>query len=153
MIKDGLKLRGDVEIVLKDENGYTVDTRSINNLVVNTGLDYIGSRILDNSTNVMSFMGLGSDNTAATATDTDLGALVGAREELTTSVYAFTQNEAKITYRATFEAGDATGDLSEAGIFNSSTGGEMLCRTTFDMLTKPANSVLSVTWVISLTVS
>lgn len=153
MIKDGLKLRGDVEIILKDKNGYPVDTRSISNLVVNSGLDYIGSRMLDNTTDAMSFMGLGSDNTTATASDTDLGALVGAREELTTAVYSFTQGEAKITYRATFEAGDATGDLSEAGIFNGSTGGDMLCRTTFDTLTKPADSELSVTWVISLSVS
>jgi hypothetical protein len=152
-MKDRLKITGAVEIVLTDENGYPVDTRLINNLVVNSGLDFIGSRMLDNTTSVMSFMGLGSDNTASTSTDTDLGALVGDREELTTAVYSFTQSEAKITYRATFEAGDATGDLSEAAIFNSSTGGTMLCRTTFDTLTKPAESELSVTWVISLSVS
>lgn len=153
MINDGLKVTGDVEIVLKDNNGYTVDTRSIKNLVVDSGLGYIGSRMLDNTTSVMSFMGLGGNSTTATADDTDLGTPIGDREQIASAVYSFTQNQAKVTYTAVFGAGEATGNLSEAGIFNSSTGGTMLCRTTFDTLTKPSASELTMTWVISLSVS
>ena len=52
-----------------------------------------------------------------------------------------------------FEAGDATGAVTEAGIFNAASGGDMLCRTVFSVVNKAADDTMSVTWTITLSAS
>ena len=149
MIKDKLKLSGDVKIELIDQNGQIKETREIKNLVVSTGLTFICSRMADTSSNVMSHMALGSGTTAAAANQTDLVSILGSREALdSTSASSNT-----ITYVASFEAGDATGAVTEAGLFNASSGGTMLCRTVFSVVNKGAQDILNITWVITLQAS
>ena len=149
MIKDKLKLSGDVKIKLIDQNGHIKETREIKNLVVSTGLTFICSRMADTSSNVMSHMALGSGTTAAAANQTDLVSILGSREALdSTSASSNT-----ITYVASFEAGDATGAVTEAGLFNASSGGTMLCRTVFSVVNKGAQDILNITWVITLQAS
>ena len=60
MIKDNLKLRGDVSIVLKSADGSVKDSRAIKNLVVNDGLNFIVSRMKDTTQGAMSHMAVGS---------------------------------------------------------------------------------------------
>jgi hypothetical protein len=55
-----------------------------------------------------------------------------------------------ITYTATFPAGTGTGAITEAGIFNASTAGTMLCRTTFPVVNKQAGDTIAVTWVVTV---
>ena len=57
-----------------------------------------------------------------------------------------------LTYVCTFEAGDATGAVTEAGIFNAASGGDMLCRTVFSAVNKAASDSLAITWVVTLSV-
>ena len=97
----------------------------------------------------MSHMGLGSGTTAAAASDTDVGSLLGSREALDST----TVSTNTITYVSSFEAGDATGAVTEAGIFNASSSGTMLCRVVFAAINKAADDTMSVTWVITLTAS
>ena len=149
MINDDLKLRGDVAIVLKDKDGKVKESREINNLVVSAGLTYICSRMADASAGVMSHMALGSGTTAAAAGDTDLESILGSREALdSTSASSNT-----ITYVSSFEAGEATGAVTEAGIFNAASSGTMLCRTVFAVVNKSADDTMSVTWTLTLTAS
>ena len=77
MFSENLKLKGRVGIVVKDKDGKVKETREENNLVVDTGLDYIASRMKDATATVMSHMGLGTGTTAAAAGDTDLETLAG----------------------------------------------------------------------------
>ena len=149
MIYENLKLKGRVALELKDAQGNIKQTQEIDNLVVDAGLDYIASRMEGVSEDVMSHMGLGSGSTAADAADTDLETLLGSREALDSTTV--TNNE--VVYVATFEAGDATGSVREAGIFNASTAGTMLCRTVFDVVNKAADDTLSVTWTITISAS
>ena len=58
-----------------------------------------------------------------------------------------------ITYVSSFEAGEGTGAVVEAGIFNASSSGTMLCRTVFPVVNKQADDTMSVTWTITLTAS
>ena len=146
MIKDAMKAKGRLNIVLKDADGNIKDTREVDNLVVNTGLAYIASRMKDATATAMTHMGLGSGSTAAAAGDTDLGSLLGSREALDST----TVTSNAIEYVASFEAGDATGAVTEAGIFNASTGGTMLCRTVFSVVNKGANDTMTVTWTITI---
>jgi hypothetical protein len=40
--------------------------------------------------------------------------------------------------------------VTEAGIFNALTGGDMLCRTVFPVVNKGADDTMSVTWTVTL---
>jgi len=130
MIIDNMKAKGRLNIVLKDENGNIKDQREVDNLVVSAGLDYIASRMKDATATAMSHMALGSGTTAAAAGDTDLESVLGSREALDST----TVTDNTVQYVASFEAGDATGAVTEAGIFNASTAGSMLCRTVFSVV-------------------
>ena len=149
MIKDNLKLRGDVSIVLKSADGSVKDSRAIKNLVVNDGLNFIVSRMKDTTQGVMSHMAVGSSTTAAAAGQTDLVSILGSREALDST--AVSTNT--VTYVSSFEAGDGTGAVTEAGIFNASTSGDMLCRTVFAVVNKQATDSMTITWTITLTAS
>jgi hypothetical protein len=148
-MEDSLKLRGDVFITVKDKDGNVKEERHEENLVVSAGLNFICDRMEGTSEAVMSHMGLGSGTTAAAAGDTDLGSILGSREALDST----TVSSNTITYVSSFEAGDATGAVTEAGIFNASTSGTMLCRVVFSEINKAADDTMSVTWVITLTAS
>ena len=149
MINEELKLSGDVALVLKDKNGNVKESREIHNLVVSSGLTFICSRMAGTSADVMSHMALGSGTTAASSGQTDLVSILGSREALdSTSASSNT-----ITYVSSFEAGEGTGAVTEAGVFNAASSGTMLCRTVFAVVNKAADDTMSVTWTITLTAS
>ena len=152
MINENLKLSGQLNIVLKDKAGNIKDQREVKNLVVNAGLAYIASRMTGTSKSVMSHMALGSGTTAAAAGQTDLVSVLGSREALDSTTISGSNNE-KVVYVSSFEAGDATGAVTEAGIFNASSSGDMLCRTVFSVVNKAADDTMSVTWTITLSAS
>lgn len=147
MINDNLSVKGEVVITLTDENGNLKARQEINNLVVNTGKAFIASRMVGTALGVMSHMALGSGTTAPALTDTALESLLGTREILDS---ATTPASGVVIYTSTFEAGDATGAVTEAGIFNAATSGTMLCRTTFGVINKGASDTMSVTWTITV---
>ena len=149
MFDDNLKLSGQVNIVLRDKNGNVKEERTEKNLVVTTGLGYIASRMKDASATAMTHMALGSGTTNAAAGQTDLVTLLGAREALDST----TVTANAVAYVASFEAGDATGAVTEAGIFNASTSGTMLCRVKFDVVNKAADDTMTVTWTITVSAS
>ena len=152
MINENLKLSGQLDIVLKDKNGNVKTERTEKNLVVNAGLAYIASRMVGTAKAVMSHMALGSSSTAEAAGQTDLLSILGSREALD-STTIIGSNAEKVQYVSSFEAGDGTGAVKEAGIFNNATGGDMLSRTTFDVVNKAADDSMTVTWTITLSAS
>jgi hypothetical protein len=149
MLKDSLKLKGRVGIVLKDKDGKVKETREIDNLVVDTGLAFIASRMKDATATAMTHMALGSGSTAAAANNTALGSQLGSREALDST----TVTSNAVAYVASFEAGDATGAVTEAGLFNASSGGTMLCRTVFSVVNKLADDSMTVTWTVTISAS
>jgi hypothetical protein len=141
-----LKLKGELSVVLNKADG-SVETHDFKNLVVNTGLNFIVSRMKDATATAMSHMELGIGTTAAAAGDTGLGsAISGSRTALTSTTVATNT----ITYVATFAAGTGTGAVTEAGIFNASSSGTLLCRTVFPVVTKQAGDSMTVTWVVTV---
>jgi len=148
MINEGLKLRGDVALVLRDKDGNVKSEQKVKNLIVDTGLNFICDRMKDDET-AMTRMALGSGTTAPAAGNTALESQLGSREALDSS----TVSNNTITYVASFEAGDATGAVTEAAIFNAASGGTMLCRVTFSVVNKAADDTLSVNWQLTLTAS
>lgn len=149
MINENLKLSGELSIVLKDKDGNVKTSREVKNLVVNTGLAFIINRMTGTDKAVMSHMALGSSTTAAAAGQTDLVSMLGSREAIDSTTILGSNNE-KVRYVCNFEAGDGTGAVTESAIFNASTGGDMLCRTVFDVVNKAADDTMAITWTITL---
>tara|TARA_R110002072_G_scaffold215051_2_gene372169 strand:+ start:976 stop:1434 length:459 start_codon:yes stop_codon:yes gene_type:complete len=152
MITENLKLSGQLNIVLKDKAGNIKDEREVKNLVVTTGLAFIASRMVGTAKNVMSHMALGSSATAAAAGQTDLVSVLGSREVLDSTTISGTNDE-KVVFVSSFEAGDGTGAVTEAGIFNASSSGDMLCRTVFSVVNKSADDTMSITWTVTIAAS
>ena len=140
MLNDGLKLTGKLSIAI---NGEVV--QEVPNLVVTAGKGYVASRMKDASATAMSHMGIGSGSTAAAASDTALGSQL-ARTSLTST----TVSGADVVYVDTFPAGTGTGAVTEAGLFNASSGGTMLCRTVFDVVNKGASDAMTITWTVTV---
>ena len=144
MIQESIKVTGKLNIQLFDQSGALKDSRDINNLVVTTGKEFIAARMVGTPTE-MSHMAIGADNTAAAAGDTALGSEL-ARVALTSE----TASGTVVTYVASFPAGTGTGAVVEAGIFNASSSGTMLCRTVFSVVNKGANDAMTITWQITV---
>lgn len=144
MIKDTIKITGDVTIKLFNQDGSLKDTREIKNLVVTTGKEYIAGRMTGTAT-AMSHMAAGAGTTAAAAGDTALQSELG-RVALTSG----STTGAVTTYVASFPAGTATGAVTEAGVLNASSGGTLLCRTVFAVVNKGADDAMSITWAITV---
>ena len=139
MINDDLKLTGHVSIALNDKV-----VQEIPNLVVTAGKNWVADRMADSNT-VMTHMAVGTGSSAASASDTTLGS-ESARGALTSTTV--TNNE--IQYVETFAAGTATAALTEAGIFDAASSGDMLARTVFSVVNKGANDTLTITWTITV---
>ena len=147
MINDSIKITGDVQIDLFDENGVIKDTRQIKNLVVTVGKTFIASRMVGVASTVMGWMELGTGTTAAAVGDTTLQTVISASR---TALTSGTNTTNVVTYVATFPAGTGTGAVTEAGIFNAASAGTMLCRTVFAVVNKGASDAMSVTWTITV---
>ena len=129
--------------LLTDEFGNIKLDKNYNNLVVDTGKEFIAQRMSSNSTPLMTSIALGTNNTSPTVDDTGLNAEVDRKDFYSTAVTGNT-----VSYVASFGTGEAVAALTEAGIFNSSTAnsGTMLCRTVFPVVTKEQNDTFTVTW-------
>jgi hypothetical protein len=143
--KDSSKVTGIVNVVVRDDAGKIKQEFTVPNLVVDTGLDFIASRMKDASATAMSHMAVGTGSTAASSADTALGTQL-ARVALAST----TVTDNSISYVATFPAGTGTGALTEAGTFNASSGGTMLCRTVFAVINKGPADSMTVTWTVTI---
>jgi hypothetical protein len=140
MINDNLKLKGRLKIAL---NGETV--KEVDNIVVTDGKEYVASRMKDATATAMSHMAIGTDSTAASASDAALGSEAGRVSLTSTTV---TSNE--VEYVATFGAGTGTGAITEAGILNASSSGTLLCRTVFSVVNKGSSDSMTITWTVTV---
>lgn len=145
MTNDKLSVTGKLDIILRNAAGQVIDERHIPNLVVSTGNNFIASRMKDATATVMSHMAVGTNSTSPSASDTALGT-ESARVALTST----TVTTNSVAYVATFPAGTGTAALVEAGLFNASSAGTMLARTTYSVINKGAADTLTVTWTITV---
>jgi hypothetical protein len=145
-MQDGLKISGEVEFLLTASDGTVKEHFTTKNAVVTNGTYFIASRMKDATATVMSHMALGSNNTAVAPAQNDVLGLLGSREAIDSTTV--TNNTVK--YTAAFEAGDATGTIQEAGIFNAASAGTMLCRTVFNPINKDTLDTLTVNWTITI---
>ena len=118
MINDNLKLTGALTIAIND----TI-VQKTENLVVTAGKEWVADR-MNNANTVMTYMSIGTGTTAAAAGNTTLVTELDRNALSSTTVTG-----ADVAYVATWAAGDGTGAITEAGIFNAASAGDMLART------------------------
>ena len=144
-VNEQLKMTGHLKIEL---NGELV--RDLDNLVVTAGKTFVASSMLKTTSNspaAMTHMGDGTSPQDPAAGDTALISQVGSRKAFTTTAAS---SAAVVTYICAFAAGEGTGALTEAGIFNASSSGTMLCRTEFSVVNKGASDSMTITWTVTV---
>jgi len=141
-VNEQLKMTGRLRIHL---NGELV--RDLDNLVVTAGKGFVALRMIGTGVGVMTHMGVGTGTTDPAAGDTALETQVGSRKAFTTSAAV---SAAVVTYITAFAAGEGTGALTEAGIFNASSGGTMLARTEFSVVNKGSADTMTITWTVTV---
>jgi hypothetical protein len=146
-VTEELKATGLVKIVHTNAAGELVKEFNVPNLVVTAGKNHIAAKIAatTNSPAAMTHMAIGTGTSTPGASDTALGTQTGR-----VSLSGSTVSTNTITYTATFPAGTGDGAITEAGVFNASSGGTMLCRTTFPVVNKASGDTIAVTWVVTV---
>ena len=150
-LQENLKMVGELTIQVFDENGDLKSATKVPNLVVTNGKNYIASRMVGTASTVMSHMAIGTGTASPIAGDVNLGT---EAYRASISIGASTNT---VTSTATFGAGNGTGAITEAGIFNygtyaasPSSGQFMLCRTTFPAVNKASGDSIAITWVVTV---
>lgn len=145
MFKSSVKMSGRLIIKKFNEKQELIYQTEVENLVVTAGKNFIASRIVSDSEDTMGYMAIGDNATVSALPQTDLG---NELARVATSTASAVDNN--ITFTASFGAGVGTGSLQEAGIFNDTTSGTMLCRTTFPVITKTSGETIAISWVVSV---
>lgn len=132
-INDYTKVRGNVEIIITKANGEVIKDEG-HNLVVDGGKAMITSILSGNSSILPVYMALGSGSTTPAGTDTALESelsVSGLTRTSATPVQATTTTtNDTMKYDVTFTA-LGTASVSEVGIFDAASSGNMLCRRVF----------------------
>ena len=139
MINDDLKLTGAVSIALNNEV-----VHETKNVVVTAGKNWVADRMNDANT-VMTHMAIGTGTNTAVVGDTTLQTELDRNALTSTTVTANA-----VAYVATWAATDGTGAITEAGIFDAASSGDMLARTDFSVVNKGAADALTITWTITV---
>lgn len=154
MILEELKAKGTLTIQLFDSEGNLKEEKQETNLVVTVGRNWIAARLKDTgSPTQMTHMEIGQGTATPLAGDTTVKTPFAPPARVALAPAGGTVSTNQVTYSATFPAGTGTGAVTEAAIFNASTAGTMLCRTTFGVVNKAASDVLAINWQISILAS
>lgn len=131
-----------MHIVLRDKDGNIKAERKIHNTVTTAGKNGIADQILASPT-------LGKPTHMAVGTGTPSGTALGTeldRNALTSK----TRSGAVVTFVGDWAAGDGTGAITEAGIFDAASTGNMWASQSFSVINKAASDTLSISWTLTI---
>lgn len=139
-VNDGMALKGFVVLVLTGPDGKVKEVRTANT-VTTSGKNGAADQILASpSLNKPTHMAIGTGSPAANALGTELD-----RNALTSK----TRSNAVVTMVGDWAAGDGTGALTEAGVFDAAATGNMWMSVSFAVVNKLAGDTLSITWTLT----
>lgn len=130
-----------VEIILRDKHGEIKQRRTLHNTVTTAGKagaadQQVASPALGKPTH----MGIGTSTGGTTTLTTELD-----RNALTSK----TRSTNVVTMVGDWAAGDGTGAITEAGIFDASSSGNMWTYSSFSVINKGASDTLSISWTLT----
>lgn len=148
-----IRLKGIVTIEVKDKYGRTILKRILPNVITNIGKAQVAGLINGVVTTPFKYIAIGDgspDNpgscTSESASDTALGHEVSRAQANVSRTTTNVTNDTAVL-EATFAA-NATWSICESGVFDASSGGNMLARKTFDTVTLYSGDQLYVQWKI-----
>ena len=144
-----IQLKGKFFVRCYGPDGILKAERIGHNVVTTVGKEYIAaflnSAAQGSSTFPARYISVGSDTSTEAASNTVMGAAI-ARQTGTASYISGQIYQVK----ATFPSGLAEGQVSEFGMFNTSTGGTLISRDVEATITVGASDSLTVTWQLTL---
>ena len=137
---DRFCLHGHMEAQLTKPDG-SIIVRAKDNLIVDVGFSFIAQSIglASGRPAVMSYIAVGTGTTAAATGNTALVTEVLRKA----ATFSHTTGTKVFQFEATFNAGEATGAITEAGVLNAATAGTMLDRVVFAVINKGADDTLT----------
>lgn len=148
-IKDPAGVIGYATITLRGPDGKIKDRSS--NIVVTVGKYHIAAELADpGGQNSMSHMEIGTGTTPQDVADTTLETPL-SRLPFDSKTQGTGTEANRVIYTTAWAPGVGTGIITEAGMFNASSGGTMMARTTFGAKDKGASDSLTITWTIIIT--
>ena len=147
MIDETMQLQGAMTLIVRRASG-DIETVHKENIIVNVGFDFIADAIGKSASrpSVMGFIALGTGTTAAAASQS---ALVSELDR-NAATYAHTVGTKAFSFTGDFPAGDGTGAITEAGVFNAASGGIMLDRVVFPVVNKGADDSLTAVFTFTM---
>ena len=142
MIRNPVTLTGAITLSL---NGQVVHRQP--NLIVTTGQHWMAQRMIGEG-DPMGYIAMGTGNETPRGTDTALTTEL-FRKAVNSNNGVASDNQ--VTYTVELAEGEATGGITEAGLFDSAKGGILLARTTFEVINKGPTHTLKMDWVITVT--
>ena len=139
-------------------DGQVIDVREVSNVIVNTGkaeVAFLASAGVTGTHYTYQYIAIGLGSTTAVTTDTALGSEIttsgGARATGTVTSTQTTVANDTLSIAKTFTfVTSGTFAVTESGVFNSTTGGPMLCRQTFAVINVTQSDTLAVTWKVAV---
>lgn len=155
------KLKGSFHMVVRGPDGVFREERHVNNLVVSAGkaivAGLINSAVTATSTGggTFRYLAIGASSSATAAADTTLGSefsSAGGARVIATSLTRTTTTVANDTAQLVVTYTCSAGGLAvvEAGIFDSSSGGNMLARQPFAVINLSSGDSLQTTWKVQV---
>lgn len=130
-----------VKAVLFDEGGNIKATEEHHNTVTTAGKQGAADQLLASpSLGKPTHMAIGTGTPSGTALGTELD-----RNAFTSK----NRSGAVITIVGDWAAGDGTGALTEAGLFDASSSGNMWASASFSAINKAAGDSLQITWTLT----
>ena len=145
-LKERMGMKGILVLEVRDRHGKLKEKRVYVNVITNVGKADVAGLINGVVTTPFKYIAIGTGTTAESASDTALENEV-MRQEATTSRETTNVTNDTAVLQTTFDF-TASYAISEAGIFNASTGGDMLARRTFPVLNLESGDSLTITWKI-----
>lgn len=130
------------EGILRDEFGGVKQTVRVYNTFTTAGKDGLADQILAAPTlGKPTHMGIGTGTGGTTALTTALD-----RNALTSK----NRSNAVVTMVGDWAAGDGTGAITEAGVFDAAAAGNMWMYTSFAVVNKGASDTFQITWTLTI---
>jgi hypothetical protein len=151
-MEDIIRLTGSVNVRLIGPDGQVKQEHTDHNLVVTVGKTYLTAFLTpgnhNTGTEFAQFVGLGTNSSGPTSGDTALGAeLSGGGYSRATGTLTNLSNA--WTNTATFNPGNGTGAITEAGLFSASTSGTLFARQVFSVYNKAAGDTMVIVWSVT----
>lgn len=140
-MKSNSKVKYTTIVKLFGPDGNLKDERIFHNTVTTAGKNGAADQILASPTlGKPTHMAIGTGTPTGTALQTELD-----RNALTSK----TRSNAVVTMVGDWAAGDGTGAITEAGVFDASSTGNMWMSASFSVINKAAADTLSISWTLT----